>query len=685
MFSLPLVAKLGTADNVIWVGPPIDGVQDDWAAINDAVQAAPGGSIVRLRYSNLPYVCDSTTIVGKSHITLDLNGNTIVSRSEYSLSTCPIIVGVQAFPPVIATLDGVVAEQATQIKMSYSGVPLAKDAYFYIESARGGRQSYRVMSVELDGVTVNLDWPVLVRLDTGSTVRRFVPVINFIVVMRGAHIKHSFYGVYADARWIYEAVVWKCLFDGTNGTLEQVDGVPATALIGFDIGGRENAIIPPMLIGTDGSNGNGAAVGIEGQRNFHLGLVRSFNIGYALWINSCWNSKIDGLNASRCHGAVLATSLDIATPANESGCHDNDFGPIYVNDVIGANGVLDLQADTVGNTFDVVDCTGSTPVFGSAAVVYGRNGTLGPKGNVFKHMSVKDIQTVFYTGFGKTCDDNVCDDLFVDGVAALCVLSNSTDEQLVKTLRGSIVPPEVGLVQLTGNARFRVESASIRDGSLVFEQNRLVTLNGATPVFCPAPWATDDSVVSLACRAAGGTSHNRPVASIVKNTTSIVGSLAGWVNGAGLASWDGVTAVADGANTAHAIIHVGAIAFIRGPGIFRATIKRTGAATWCALSMGAGANLFFDLVTGAVGTATGPGVTGSAVLNVDGSTTVEMYTDDMVDSANIYVWMCQADTALVSVMPGATFEFLALTMNGVNAVSLVAEINNSDTYAVTVG
>jgi hypothetical protein len=101
--------------------------------------------------------------------------------------------------------------------------------------------------------------------------------------------------------------------------------------------------------------------------------------------------------------------------------------------------------------------------------------------------------------------------------------------------------------------------------------------------------------------------------------------------------------------------------------------------------MGAGSNLFFDLVTGAVGTATGPGVTGAAVLNVDGSTTVEMYTDDMADSANIYVWMCQADTVLSSVMPGATFEFLDLTLNGVNAISLVAEAGNSDVYSVTAG
>ena len=91
-----------SGDNVIWVGPPIDGIQDDWAAINDAVQLAPEGYIVRLRYSTLPYVCNSTTVVGRSNITLDLNGNTIQSRSEYSLSTCPIIVGVQAFPPVIA-------------------------------------------------------------------------------------------------------------------------------------------------------------------------------------------------------------------------------------------------------------------------------------------------------------------------------------------------------------------------------------------------------------------------------------------------------------------------------------------------------------------------------------------------------------------------------------------------------
>jgi hypothetical protein len=666
-------------DNIVYVGPPVDGISDDWAAINAVVQDAPEGSIITFLPSQLPYICNSTTIVGRSNITLDFNGAKITSTSAYGLRNIPIIAGVQTAPPVIGTLNGAVAEQATTIVVTYSSSPLVKDDYFYIDSDRGGRQSYQVLDVDPDGVTIHLDWPVLVKLDNGSTIRKFTPIQNFKVLLNGAYITHTFYGTYTDARWIYEAVVWNCTFAGP-GTIRIYGPTPPTAIVGFDIGGRGNIIENFTLIGTDGTNGNASGVGIEGQRKTVINNVRTFNIGYAVWINSCWNCELPFILSEKCNGAILATSISLV---NESGCHQNRFGLIIANDMIGNNGGLDLQADTTDNTFDYYACTGSTPNFAAPAVIFGRNGTIGPSGNVFEVMNIKNLSTGFYTGSGSDTINNIVESLIVNGIQTLVALNTTKSNHVIRTLRGSIVPSEVNLIQLTGNATLDINDVSLIDGQLTFTQKKNVTLNAASKVFCVAPWANVGSKICLACLSAGGTSHGRPIASLIKNTTSVNGTALNWFNAAGLASWTGFVMTADAANSAHGLVYQGPSAFVEGPGIFRTTIVKTGVATWAALQLGAANVIFFNLITGAVGTVIG-NASGYATLSAGGFVDIVAYSDDINDGNTFTIFMAQADNTLVSTMPGATFALSNVSINGLNAVSLVAEANNQDVYQVYV-
>jgi hypothetical protein len=674
-----------SSDPVIWAGPPEDGTHDSWADVAAVVAAAPAGSIVKLRKSNYPYICDHTRVEAKSGVTLDLNGNTISSTSTYSLGTCPIGSAPenQAKAAVaIATLNGAVAEGATSIVVTWADTRrLVKGDYFWISTAKGGRVSFQVTNVATN--TITLEAPVLFSIPTSSQVVAYDPVIGFKLLFNGATVLATFDGTVTDNRWCEMIACRDCVMSGP-GTVQQVAGTantPSIALLGFDLGGWNNHIEDIKFVGMDGTASNYSGAAIEGNRNSGTRKISSVNLGYTLWVNSTYDSLFDDVKCESGCGPVLASSINVASPDVELGPHRNTFRGLKAINVVGNTGAIRTGPDFCDN--EITDLTVENgSAYSTAAVILGANGTLGCNRNHFGRVKIKNISSALYYGNACVSKDNVVDVLLLDGAKTLATMAIAGQSMEIGTVRGTIDVPE-SLLSVVTTAALRTRSVEIAssDGP-TFSSKKALTLNGATAVYMPAPWLTSSSRVSLARTAAGGSSHGVPTYAFITNTSSAT-SLSGW-SGVGLASFDGTTMTEGTGTSGHEITQLPAVSnYVRGPAIFRVTIKPTGR-TWAALTLGSGTStVYFNLTTGAVGTATGPGTVGYATLNADGSCSCVMYTDDM-DTAQAYIWMASAQGVLSYTGTGATFVLSNFSITGLHAVSLVAEANNSDVYSVTV-
>jgi hypothetical protein len=172
-----LVANGVDITNTVLVGPPIDGINDDWASVASAVASAPAGTTVRLRQSSTPYVCNHQSVVAKSGVTLDLRNTNIVSTTAFGLSTCPIYSN-PVTSGTIATTNGTQAANATVLNVTWSGSDrFAVGDYLLIRGSKGNRISFQVIAVGAS--TVTIDTALKFSIPTGYVLQRFAPVQNF--------------------------------------------------------------------------------------------------------------------------------------------------------------------------------------------------------------------------------------------------------------------------------------------------------------------------------------------------------------------------------------------------------------------------------------------------------------------------------------------------------------------------
>ena len=673
-----------------YYGPPKGSGAEDFAAIDAIMAAAPPGSEVILVPSDLPYICDHTQITARSNITFNRNGQTVHSFTKYGIQYSPIIGSPQypVAPPIIATLNGAQAKYASTLDVLWTGADRLVDGdYLYIENAETGRVSFQVFGAVV-GNSVPIDLPLLYALETGCSVRKYTPIQNFRIIGGGVwdamfdshHV--PFDGALDDSRAVYLAVVWNCETDG--GTWRQVTGPTGTigviGIIGYDIGGRNNRIANLIVGGNDPTSAMSDGLAIEGQRGTTIEHIRTRNIGYGMWFNSNCECNVNDVISDTGCGVVIPTAIDIVLPAYEMGGHNNTLSGLKMTNIVGGagNGAFRSGPDFSDNEITDITVDGGTYQTG-AALVLGSNGATPCARNHFGVVNVSNLSDAVIYGASVPSHDNVIDNLIVNNVKTLVTMGSVGQSLQIRNVRGLLAIPEKLVDVVNSTLTMGTVDLTTPDG-LRYTNSDSVTLAGATAVYVPAPWVTSDNRVTLARTAPGGTSHGIPSYGIHQNTGSQVGT-AGYTP-VGLASFAGDVMTEDNNNSVHYIVLAALPGYVRGPLVYRVTIKANGR-QWVQLAAGP-SSAYFNVVTGALGGTSGASiVTRSAKVNADGSVSCTLETRDTA-TADCYMLMASADGVPSYLGTGATFTLSDLSITGLNFVSLVAEANNNDVYSVNV-
>jgi hypothetical protein len=671
--------------NVIYVGPPIDGIQDDWAAINTAVQVAPYGSIVRLTYSNTPYICNHTRIELKSAVTLALNHNTIKTTTAFGLATCPVGCGTGPTTTIMHLNSPAPADSMTLDVVWVNTDRIVPGQYFWISMSNAGHTGFRALTVVdytispgVIGATITLYAPTSFALIAGEVgyVRANV-VKDPTLLLEGATILATFDGPFADNRWVEFIDTVRPVVLGP-GILQQVGGQVSTAMIGFDNGCFESTAKNYVVIGLDGTNGNGSGTAVEGQANAVIENLTTYNLGYPLWNSRLYDSEVSNITAYNCTGFLYATGSTIL-PATEFGCHRNTYRGMRAINVIGTLGVLWTTSDFCNNEFTDVHMVGSTPNFQTAMVV-GASGTKACSGNHFDLVDCKDIQIAWVYGGGLPDKYNTIDVLTLDGVQSFFSGGFVPQSLTIGSILGTI--STIGKLSIPNSANLNIGNVDVFTTQLFgatpveFSSHGQITLNGTTTVFYAAPWVGASTNVSLTRQASGGTSHNPPSYTLVNNTTAITGTAN---TTGGIASYVAGTGTEDLNNSGH-YLQWFLNGFIPGPCVLNAKVKPLGR-NWIAIVLGPNL-VYINLITGAVGTMNGSSRTWTRV-NSDGTVDIEILFYNVTNS-DCYAYFAIADNTLVYTGTGAAINIIYWQVIGLNAVALTAEVNNADVYAVTV-
>jgi hypothetical protein len=449
------VFALTAASNVILVGPPIDGIADDWAAINDAVQAAPVGSTVRLIPSDTHYICDHTQVVGKSGVTLHIPTGCVVDTvTDFDLSMCPILwypPEARILPcPTQGALNGTMAAGSMTFEVTWSGADrwVAGD-YICMQSSKVGRISFKVLDV--DGTTVAVDEPPWLDIDSGTTVFKFTLLQNWNVVIDG-EINATFDGTYGDQRIIMAGLCWNCSYTGT-GIVRQVGGQAITAMLGFDIGGRYNLVEGLKVVGVDPTDPASFGIGLESQRNSHIRRCRGSYLQYGLWVNSNYASSFEML-VENSRGALITTPLNALDPY---GCRSCKFDMRLNGMLVGDYGIS-IGQDTCDCEF-AFDLNAGASQVASTGVYWGSAGSVPCVGNKFTKLKLTNVQTSMIHGVA--CSGNVIEQMKVSGVQSICNMLSSAAELTIRNLSGTVTSISGVQFAIGSGSKLTVDKADV--------------------------------------------------------------------------------------------------------------------------------------------------------------------------------------------------------------------------------
>lgn len=670
--------------DVIWVGPPIDGVQDDWHLVNAAMQSAPRGSTVRLRYSTTHWICNHTRVEYKSGVTLALNHNTIETTTAFGLATCPIGCGTGPTTTVMH-LNSPAPADAMSLDVVWVGTDrIVPGQYFWISMSSAGHTGFRALTVVdytispgVIGATITLYSPTSFALIAGEVgYVRADTVEDPVLLLEGATILATFDGPFADNRWAEFIDTVRPVVLGP-GVLRQVGGQVSTSMIGFDNGCFESTAKNYVVIGLDGSNGNGSGTAVEGQANAVVENLTTYNVGYPLWNSRLYDSEVSNITGYNCTGFLYATG-STALPSTEFGCHRNTYRGMRAINVIGTLGALWTTSDFCNNEFTDVHIVGSTPNFQTAMVI-GASGTKACSGNHFDLVDCEDIQLAWVYGGGLPDKYNTIDVLTLKGVQSFFYGGFVPQSLIIGSVLGTI--STIGKLSIPNSANLNIGNVDVFTEQLFgatpveFSSHGRVTLNGATTVFYAAPWVGASSHVSLTRQAAGGTSHSPPSYALVNNTTAKTGAAD---TTGGMASYVAGVGTEDLGNTGH-YLQWFLNGFVAGPCVLKAKIKPLGR-DWIGPVLGAN-QVFINLITGAIGTVVGTSRTWTQV-NVDGTVDIEILFYNVTNS-DCYAYFAIADNTLVYPGTGAAIDIISWEVIGLNAVALTAEVNNADVYDIT--